>query len=69
MQVNELMSSVAAAWNTRDSLSPATQGPVREAVAQALALLDRGEVRVAEKKDGRWVVHEWLKKAVLLSFQ
>ncbi len=69
MQVNELMSSVAAAWNTRDSLSPATQGPVREAVAQALALLDRGEVRVAEKKDGRWVVHEWLKKAVLLSFR
>ncbi len=41
----------------------------REAVAQALDLLDRGEVRVAEKVDGAWVVHAWLKQAILLSFR
>jgi 2,3,4,5-tetrahydropyridine-2-carboxylate N-succinyltransferase len=41
----------------------------REAVDQALALLDRGEARVAEKRDGGWVVNQWLKKAVLLSFR
>ncbi len=42
---------------------------VRDAVNEALALLDSGKQRVAEKKDGDWVVNEWLKKAVLLSFR
>lgn len=56
------------AWEQRDQLGVDTQGPVREAVAAALAALDAGEARVAEKIDGAWVVHEWLKKAVLLSF-
>jgi 2,3,4,5-tetrahydropyridine-2,6-dicarboxylate N-succinyltransferase len=41
----------------------------RAAVDEALALLDRGEARVAEKVDGEWVVHEWLKRAILLSFR
>jgi 2,3,4,5-tetrahydropyridine-2,6-dicarboxylate N-succinyltransferase len=41
----------------------------REAVAAALDLLDRGEARVAEKRDGEWVVHQWLKQAILLSFR
>ena len=39
------------------------------AVEEAIALLDRGEARVAEKRDGEWVVHEWLKKAILLYFR
>jgi len=42
---------------------------VKEAVEEALSRLDEGEARVAEKKDGEWVVNEWLKKAVLLSFR
>ena len=42
---------------------------VKEAVNTAIASLDSGERRVAEKKDGDWVVNEWLKKAVLLSFR
>lgn len=41
----------------------------REAVDTALGLLDRGEVRVAEEVDGEWVVHEWLKRAILLWFR
>jgi 2,3,4,5-tetrahydropyridine-2-carboxylate N-succinyltransferase len=41
----------------------------RQAVAEALDLLDRGEVRVAEKVNGSWIVHEWLKRAILLSFR
>jgi 2,3,4,5-tetrahydropyridine-2-carboxylate N-succinyltransferase len=57
------------AWENRDGLSPATKGPVREAVAEALAMLDSGRMRVAEKFQGDWVVHQWLKKAVLLSFR
>ena len=57
------------AWENRDGLSPATKGPVREAVAEALAMLDAGRLRVAEKFQGEWIVHQWLKKAVLLSFR
>ncbi len=66
---SSLTSAIEAAWEARDTLSPATKGEAREAVSEALALLDRGEVRVAEKSGGEWVVHQWLKKAVLLSFR
>ena len=60
---------IEAAWDQRESVSPATRGEVREAVATALDLLDSGKARVAEKNGGAWVVHQWLKKAVLLSFR
>ena len=64
----DLRRVIEDAWQRRDQLGVDTQGPVREAVRDALAALDVGEARVAEKIDGAWVVHEWLKKAVLLSF-
>ncbi len=58
------------AWEARDTLSTSTQGEVRDVVESAIDLLDKGEARVAEKgADGEWVVHQWLKKAVLLSFR
>ncbi len=57
------------AWDDRDGISLTTQGPVREAVVSALQMLDNGAARVAEKKDEAWVVNQWLKKAVLLSFR
>jgi len=66
---NELETIVNAAWEARDGVSAATTGPVREAVDAALGLLDAGKLRVAEKSDGKWRVHQWLKKAVLLSFR
>ena len=65
---DDLRRVIDDAWERRDQLGVDTQGPVREAVAAALAALDAGEARVAEKIDGAWVVREWLKKAVLLSF-
>ena len=49
--------------------TPATRGEIRDAVETALDLLDKGEARVADKVDGEWVVNQWLKKAVLLSFR
>jgi 2,3,4,5-tetrahydropyridine-2,6-dicarboxylate N-succinyltransferase len=65
-----LADHINAAWETRDGLSPATEGPIRAAVEEALALLDSGAARVAEKgPDGAWLTHQWLKKAVLLSFR
>jgi 2,3,4,5-tetrahydropyridine-2,6-dicarboxylate N-succinyltransferase len=64
-----LISAIEAAWEDRAALTPAAKGPIREAVETALDLLDRGELRVAEKRDGQWAANEWLKKAVLLSFR
>ncbi len=61
---------IDAAWEARDTLSTDTKGEVRDVVEAAIDLLDKGEARVAEKgADGIWVVHQWLKKAVLLSFR
>jgi 2,3,4,5-tetrahydropyridine-2-carboxylate N-succinyltransferase len=65
----ELRSVIEQAWEERDSIDPATRGPVRDAVDAALAALDSGQARVAEQVDGKWVVNQWLKKAVLLSFR
>ena len=66
----QLASTIDAAWEARAGITPATQGAPREAVEQALGLLDRGEARVAEPgADGAWTVNQWLKKAVLLSFR
>ena len=64
----ELETVVNDAWEHRAELGLDTQGEVREAVDAALAALDAGAARVAEKIDGAWVVNQWLKKAVLLSF-
>jgi 2,3,4,5-tetrahydropyridine-2-carboxylate N-succinyltransferase len=66
---DQLATIIDAAWDARDSISSATQGEVRDAVQTALAGLDDGSYRVAEKLSGSWQVHQWLKKAVLLSFR
>ncbi len=58
------------AWDDRARIAPDTApAALREAVADVLAELDAGRMRVAEKRDGQWIVHQWLKKAVLLSFR
>jgi 2,3,4,5-tetrahydropyridine-2,6-dicarboxylate N-succinyltransferase len=65
----DLVRTIDAAWERRAELSPATSGDVRNAVEAALDGLDSGTFRVAEKIGGTWVVNQWLKKAVLLSFR
>ncbi len=65
-----LAATIDAAFERRDEMTPATKGAVRDAVEDALDLLDRGAARVAERTaDGTWHVNQWLKKAVLLSFR
>jgi 2,3,4,5-tetrahydropyridine-2-carboxylate N-succinyltransferase len=64
-----LQNFIEALWANRDTLSPATTGEPREAVDTALAELESGRLRVASPEADGWVVHEWLKKAVLLSFR
>jgi 2,3,4,5-tetrahydropyridine-2-carboxylate N-succinyltransferase len=65
-----LQTAIDAAWEHRADLSPASaDAALRDAVDEVLGQLDRGELRVAEKRDGQWHTHQWIKKAVLLSFR
>ncbi len=66
----DLAKTIDDAFEKRNDITPATKGPVREAVETALDLLDRGKARVAERGgNGAWSVNQWLKKAVLMSFR
>ncbi len=66
----DLEKTIEAAFDDRDNVSLNTQGEIREAVNEALDLLDSGKARVANREsDGNWTVNQWLKKAVLLSFR
>ncbi|WP_127144410.1 2,3,4,5-tetrahydropyridine-2,6-dicarboxylate N-succinyltransferase [Pelagibacterium montanilacus] len=70
MPTSDLATTIDQAFETREQVSYDTRGEVREAVEDALELLDSGKARVAEKaEDGTWKVNQWLKKAVLLSFR
>ncbi|MBC7313307.1 MAG: 2,3,4,5-tetrahydropyridine-2,6-dicarboxylate N-succinyltransferase [Rhizobium sp.] len=61
---------IDAAFDNRDTVTTATRGEIRDAIETALNLLDSGKARVATRgEDGNWTVHQWLKKAVLLSFR
>jgi 2,3,4,5-tetrahydropyridine-2-carboxylate N-succinyltransferase len=65
----QLETIMNAAWERRTELSPGTKGEVAEAVSESIRLLDSGTLRVATKEADGWVTHQWLKKAVLLSFR
>jgi 2,3,4,5-tetrahydropyridine-2-carboxylate N-succinyltransferase len=66
----QLQQIVEQAWEDRAGLSPqAAPAEIREAVAHVLERLDQGTLRVAQKDSGAWVVNQWIKKAVLLSFR
>ena len=68
--MEQLKELIEAAFEDRAELSPRTASPeLRDAVAAALEMLDTGEARVAQKRDGEWQVNQWLKKAVLLHFR
>jgi 2,3,4,5-tetrahydropyridine-2-carboxylate N-succinyltransferase len=68
--MDTLQQTIDEAWEARGELSPVRASPsVRDAVAHVIDALDRGELRVAEKIDGAWTTHQWIKKAVLLSFR
>jgi 2,3,4,5-tetrahydropyridine-2-carboxylate N-succinyltransferase len=68
--MSSLQSTIETAWERRTELTPrSVSGEVREAVETAITELDAGRLRVAERIDGQWTTHQWLKKAVLLSFR
>ena len=68
--MSQLATIIDAAWESRATLSPtAAPAEVRDAVEHVIAELDAGRLRVAEKHAGEWITHQWIKKAVLLSFR
>ncbi|MBV1702768.1 MAG: 2,3,4,5-tetrahydropyridine-2,6-dicarboxylate N-succinyltransferase [Hyphomicrobiales bacterium] len=74
MPHSQLRTLIESAFDDRANINASTQGDVRDGVNRALEMLDRGEVRVAQKLTGKplkesWQVNQWLKKAVLLSFR
>ena len=72
MNLDQLKSTIEQAWEKRDELNPhihSQDSPIGGAVEEIVRRLDQGELRVAEKINGEWVTHQWLKKAVLLSFR
>jgi 2,3,4,5-tetrahydropyridine-2-carboxylate N-succinyltransferase len=66
---NDLQAIIERAWEERESIGASTKGEVRHAVDSAIAALDTGDARIAEKRGDGWTVNQWLKKAVLLSFR
>jgi 2,3,4,5-tetrahydropyridine-2-carboxylate N-succinyltransferase len=69
-EINELQSLIEQAWENRTDLKPGSApAKIGAAVEQVLSALDAGPARVAEKINGEWLVHQWIKKAVLLSFR
>ncbi|MGH6749249.1 MAG: 2,3,4,5-tetrahydropyridine-2,6-dicarboxylate N-succinyltransferase [Methyloceanibacter sp.] len=69
MTYDHLKTFIDSAFEHAAEITPETKGVVRDAVEEVLDLLDKGELRVAEKQAGSWVVNQWLKKAILLSFR
>ena len=68
--MDKLQAIIEDAFEKRANINPSTaSAELKAAVAEVLAKLDKGELRVAEKRDGEWITHQWLKKAALLSFR
>jgi 2,3,4,5-tetrahydropyridine-2-carboxylate N-succinyltransferase len=68
--MKDLQTVIEQAWESRAEVSPRKAGAaLKRAVARTIAGLDQGQLRVAEKLRGEWVTHQWIKKAVLLSFR
>ncbi|MEL6438440.1 MAG: 2,3,4,5-tetrahydropyridine-2,6-dicarboxylate N-succinyltransferase [Cyanobacteria bacterium J06621_8] len=69
MDTQKLTQIIDTAWENKSSINSSTSGEVREAIEYAIDALDNGKYRVCEKSSDDWVVNQWLKKAVLLSFR
>ena len=67
--MSDLEKLINDAFDNRNSISSSTTGPIRDSVNLTLDRLDNGSLRVCEKKNGEWIVNQWAKKAILLSFK
>ena len=69
MDVEQLKKIIEVNFEKIEEINPQTKGELREAVKEVINLLDEGKIRVAEKKDNKWIVNQWIKQAILLSFK
>ncbi len=68
--MKELQSVIDEAFERRADINPRNaDAKLKDSIQNVIEMLDKGQLRVAEKIDGQWVTHQWLKKAVLLSFR
>ena len=65
----ELENTINQAWEVRDTISKDSESKIITAIENTIESLDQGKIRVSEKKGDNWIVHEWIKKAILLSFR
>mgnify|MGYP001330526645 FL=1 len=69
MKVDELEKIINNAFEDRQNVSQSSDKKILEAISQTIDLTDKGAIRVAEKKNGKWSVNQWVKKGILLSFR
>ena len=67
--MSDLENIINSAFENRENINVNTSGEIRDAVNNTLSQLDSGIIRVCEKKDNEWIVNQWIKKAILLSFR
>ena len=67
--MKEFEKIVNTAWNNRDKIDSKSDQSIIDAIKETIELVDKGKIRVAEKKGNEWIVHQWIKKAILLSFK
>jgi 2,3,4,5-tetrahydropyridine-2,6-dicarboxylate N-succinyltransferase len=69
MNLGKLEKIINESFENKDKISPSSDKSVIDAIEQTIELTDQGKIRVAEKKNNLWVVNQWVKKAILLSFK
>lgn len=69
MKVIKLEKEISNLWDNRDKLTPRSNKKIIKSITDTIQLIDDGSIRVAEKKNNKWKVNEWIKKAILLSFR
>ena len=69
MDTEQLKKIIEINFEKNDEINPQTRGELPDAVNEVINLLDEGKIRVAEKKDNKWIVNQWIKQAILLSFK
>ena len=69
MKFNSFEKIIDKAWENRDQINSKSEKKIIKTINETIELLDQGEIRVAEKKNNQWIVNQWIKKAILLSFR
>ena len=67
--MKEFEKIINTAWDNKEKINSKSDQSILDAIKQTIEMVDKGKIRVAEKKGTEWIVHQWIKKAILLSFK